>query len=241
MRIKPMPIPTTASGTADEVTVDTFTLHGCRCDEPVLDRLIEAVRNGITPPYVTLEATRERTRFRRSDLAAVRTAIGRSLSPGDRRSLDRLSVEALSRSRTVVVALEAAATVTVESIDAAWALGKAEQIRRILQDAGGRPRRRQWKPWRWAVTGALVATAAVLSVLRPSSLIATAGLGIALVGGAAAGFLIARLMVYRSRPIIWIDGALPRHGWRQWSVGDRIAFVALVVAALAFVVPLLAR
>src|SRR4051794_14582375 len=108
-----MASPAPTSGVSDEVMVDAFMLHGCRCDEPVLDRLIEAVRDGITPPRVTLEATWQGSRVRGGDLAAIRAAIGRSLSPGDPRRLDRLSLAARSRSRTIVVALaEEAAAVT---------------------------------------------------------------------------------------------------------------------------------
>jgi hypothetical protein len=40
--------------------------------------------------------------------------------------------------------------------------------------------------------------------------------------------------------MIWINGAMPRHGWRRWSVGDRIAFLTLLVAAFAAVMPFLA-
>jgi hypothetical protein len=235
-----MATPVNTAGASNEVTFDKFTLYHYRADEPVLDLLIKAVRDGITPP-VTLEATWQGTRLRRDDLAAVRAAMRRSLNPGDPRRLDQLCIEACDHNHRVVVALEEeAATVTVESADAAWTLGKAEQIRRILQHAGGRTSRRRWRPWRWAMTSG-AAVAAVLTVLRPFGVIATAVLGMALVGGAAAaGFLIARRVVDRSRPVIWIEGAMPRHGWRRWSVHDRIALLALLVAALAAVVPLLA-
>jgi hypothetical protein len=232
----------TTSGASDEVKVASLTLHCCQCDQPALDRLIEAVRDGIASRQVTLEATWQGTRLRQDGLAAIRAAISRSLDPGDPRQLDRLHIEARSADRTVAVALgDEAATVTVESGDAAWALGKAEQIRRILRHAGGRDRRRRWRPWRWAMTSG-IAVAAVVAVLWPAGAIATAALAVGLVGGAAAtGFLIARRMVYRSRAVIWIDGAMPRHGWRQWSIGDRLAALALLVAAFAAVVPLLTR
>lgn len=175
-------------------------------------------------------------------LATVRTAISRSLNPGDPKRLDQLRIEARGASRAVIVELgEEVTAVTVESTDAAWALGRAEQIRRILWHAGGSSERQRWRPWLWAVTSG-AAIAGGLALVWLFGVTMTIALSVALVGGvAAAGFLVARRMVSKSQPTIWIDGAMPRHGWRGWSLGDRIAFLALLVAFLAAVVPLLMR
>jgi hypothetical protein len=228
-------------GASNEVTVDTFKLYGCRCDEPLLERLIDAVRDPAGSPQVTLEARWNGTRLHQESLAAVKAAIRRSFNPGDPNQLDQLRVVALNADRQVTVELgRESATVSVESEDGAWALGKAEQLRRILRAAGGTTRPRRWRPALCAAaSGALVAVG--LAILWISGLATPVGLGAALVGAAAAAaFLLARRMLRKSRPIIWINGALPRHGWREWSISDRIAFLGFLVAILAIVVPLLA-
>jgi hypothetical protein len=231
---------TPSSGESEEVTVDTFQLHGCRLDQSALSRLIEAVRDPTASPQVALEAKWHGTRFRRDSLVAVRTAISRSLNPGDPRRLDQLRIEALGANRSVVVEMEeAAARVTVECVDAAWTLGRAEQIRRILRHAGGRPEPQRQRPWLWAATSG-AAVACVLGLLWMLGATTSTGLGAALVsGGAATGFLIAGRAASNSQAVIWIDGPIPRRGWRAWSVGDRIALLALLVAFLAAARPLL--
>ncbi|MFG1605666.1 hypothetical protein [Actinoplanes sp. NPDC049265] len=230
----------TTPGIPDGFMVDTLTRHGQRCGEPELNLLFNAVRDGFRPEEVTLEAVWHGNHFRRGDLAGVRAAIGRSLTPGDARRLDQLRLEAQSDGRgRVVVTLHEQATVTVESPDAAWAIGKAEQIRRILAHAGGRPRPRRFRPWLWAVAGAF---AGGLAGLLAATLAGPAGFAGVVVlasalgcGGAAGCFLVARHMVVRSRPVIWIDGPIPRRGWRSWELRDQIAFVALPLSVVAAV------
>jgi hypothetical protein len=121
--------------------VETFTLYGCRCDEPVLHRLMAAICDAVPPPQVVMEATWAGTRVRTNTLAALRAVQEHSLTAGDARKVDRLRVDARTNDRVVTVDLSDTATVTVESTDAAWTLGTAERIRRILSHAGGRARR----------------------------------------------------------------------------------------------------
>jgi hypothetical protein len=230
---------TSPTGASNEVTVDAFKLYGCRLDEPPLEQLINVVCDPAASPPVTVETTLNGTRHRQAGLASLKAATLRSFNPGDRRQLDNLRVEARHADRRAMVELgKEVASVSVESEDSTWAVGKAERIRRIFRHSGGRA-----KPWRWRPSLCATATGVVvtglLAVLWMFGLAPAAGLDIALVGGAAAAaFLLARRMLRRSRPVIWIDGSLPRHGWREWSVGDRIAFLALLAA---IIVPFLAK
>jgi hypothetical protein len=236
-----MATPSRTSGASDEVTVVDLTFFHCRCDRPVLDRLIAALRDRGALRSMRLEGTWYGTRFRRNDLEAIREAISGSAYPGDTRRLNQLHMEARGGDRLVVVTLgDETATVRVESGDSAWPGGKAAQIRSILEHAGGRLKRRRCRPWMWAIASA-IGGAALLAVLWVLGAVPTSAVGIALVGvalvasAAAAGLLVTRRLVERRRPVIWIDGPLPRRGWRHWSVGDRIAALALIVAVLTLI------
>jgi hypothetical protein len=171
---------------ADEVAVKTFTLYGCRCDEPVLDRLIATVGDGASPQSLILAATWEGVRLRRDSLPALRAAVEGRTGPGDPQTLTSLHIEGHGAGRVVTVELADTASITVASVDTAWALGKSEQLRRILVRAGGRPRpslsrdaviwikgpvrRRGWRAWELgdriaALALVVTAVAALLRVL----------------------------------------------------------------------------
>ena len=227
-------------GAPSDITDASVVLHGCRCDEGVVQRLIRTVSGRESSAGVTLEAYWNETRLVRHSLADIKSAIRQLPNPGNPNLLDRLQIISIHADRRVIVdlGLEAAA-VTVEAADSAWARGTAHLIREILENVGGRSRRQKWQPWASAVASGF-AVAGIFVALWTIGLATIAVWAIALVVGVAAiSYLLARWMLGRSRPIIFIGESLPRRGWGEWNVGDRIAFLALLVAICGVVAPLI--
>lgn len=84
----------------------------------------------------------------------------------------------------------------------------------------------------------IVALLAVAGVLddRPGS-VATAAL--ILIVATITGFLMGRLRGWRNQTVLWIDGPIPKPGWTTWTVGERVAMLALLVALCSLIVNIL--
>jgi hypothetical protein len=224
--------------------VVVHTIYGCRLDQPKINKLATAVADGITPSRVELIATWSGTRLRSDSLDGLRRAVDRCLQPGDPQRFETLEMRAIGGDRVVRVDIgEHAATVTVEACEAAWAIGKAEQIRKILLHAHGSPRRLRWRAGRCALGSATAASVSVGAALRIRILpinVTGVVLAVMLVGLAAAtGFLLGRWRAARNRTVIWAVGALPRHGWAEWNTAERIAALTLLIGLLGVIVTVL--
>jgi hypothetical protein len=234
-----------AAASHETIMVVTHTVYGCRLDEPKINKLADAVADGITPSRIALATTWSGIRVRSASLQGLRRAIDRSLQPGDPQRLQTLRIRATSRDRHARVEIgEQAATVTVEAVEAAWAIGKAEQLRTILMDAHGSARRHRWRAHHHTLAAASAAAVAVGAAIRLGLATAdttTAVLLILLVGLAGtAGLLFGRWRAACNRTLIWVDGSLPRQGWTDWSITDKIAGLALLVGLVGLVVTILA-
>ncbi|MFI7601373.1 hypothetical protein [Actinoplanes sp. NPDC049681] len=239
-----MAIPPAPGPSAPGTTVVEIKVYGAQLDQEKINRLIRASTEGVTPPTAELTTVWNGARLRADSLSGLRTAVENRLEPGDWRRLDNLRISTGDETRSVVVEIGAqAATVTIESTDGDWAIGRGEQFRKILQYAGGSRVLRRWCAARLSAAGAMaaamiVALLAVAGVVdgRPGS-VATAALILAV--ATISGFLIGRLRARRNRIVLWIDGPIPKPGWTTWAVGERIAALALVVALGSLVVNIL--
>jgi len=216
-------------------------------DQPKIEKLTDAVADGMTPPRVDLSTTWNGPRLRANSLDGLRQAIDRCLQLGDSQRLETLELCASSGERHVRVRIgEYVATVSVEASEAndgAWAIGKAEQIRKILLHAHGSVRLPRWRPGLLALAGSIAALVGIGGALRVGLFPVDAGpvvLAVMVVGLVGIScYLVGRWRATNSRTVIWVAGALPRRGWVGWSTADRIAALALLVGFLGIIVTLL--
>jgi hypothetical protein len=237
-------IPPVPSASTFGTTVVEVKVYGPLLDRENINRLIRASTDGVTPPTAELTTVWNGARLRADSLRALRTAVEDRLEPGDCRRLDSLRISAGGDRRSVVVDLGAqAATATIESTDGDWAIGRGEQFRKILHYAGGSLTLRRWCAARLSTAGAVIAATivALLAVAgvvdgHPGS-IATATLIVAVATGT--GFLVGRFRQRRNQSVLWIDGSIPKRGWATWTIGERIAVLALLVALHSLILNLL--
>ncbi|MEV4131443.1 hypothetical protein AB0J72_04680 [Dactylosporangium sp. NPDC049742] len=218
-------------------------IYGPVLDEPKINKLIDAVTDGVGGP-VRLTAMWQGSRLSAGSTAGLRREIDASLQVGDPRRLDSLHIAAgdgVNR-RAEVDVLAAEAVVAVEAADSAWAIGRAEQIRRMLLHAKGMPQPKRCLEKGSTVVGVAVAVLTGLALLLgPLTVSVSGGVGgvaLVVVGGAG-GYMAGRHRAARNRTVIWIDGTLPRSGWAAWSTSDRIAFAALVGGLLGLIATVL--
>lgn len=232
-----MAIPS-ASGAAgpEATTVVAHTIYGSRLGQTEINRLAQAVADGIAP-WVSFDTNWHGTRLRGTSLQQLRRAIDRCFQPGDSRQLDTLELSSVGHGRQVQVAIgEQAAIVTVEAEEAAWAIGKAQQIRDILLHARGCSRLRRWREMHLSLLGTIISLAGIVAAFRIGLLtvdfrsIVLAATSVA--GTVATGYLVGSWRAAGNRTVIWVAGALPRRGWAGWSSTDRIAAVSVVVGFL---------
>jgi hypothetical protein len=234
--------PASGAAASEATTVVGRTIYGPWLDRPKINKLAQAVASGITPPRVDFETNWHGTRLRATSLQGLLRAADQCLQPGDSRRLDTLELSSTGHDRRVRVIIgEQAATVEVEA-EAAWAIGKAEQIRDILLHARGSSRLRRWRETHLSLAGtiasfAVVAAAFLLGLLAVDlrSIVLAAA---SIIATAAIGYLVGRWRAARNRTLIWVAGALPKRGWAGWSTTDRIAAVTVLVGLLGVVVTL---
>lgn len=221
-------------------TVVEQTVYGPQLDQEKLNRLIRASTDGVTPHNAELTTVWNGARLRADSLSGLRTAIDERLEPGDCRRLDNLWIRAGSDQRSVVVHVGAqAAAVTIESMDGDWAIGRGEQFRKILRYAGGTPTLRRWCAARLSIAALVIAAmfvaalAVVGAVDSRLSSIATAALFV--VVATIIGFLAGSFQERRNQTVLWIDGSIPKRGWTTWTVSERVATLALLVAGCSLV------
>jgi hypothetical protein len=180
-------------------------------------------------------------RLRADSLSGLRTAIEDRLEPGDCRRLDNLRIRSGGDERSVVVDIGAqAATVSVESTDGDWAIGRGEQFRRILQHAGGSPAPRRWCAAHLSVTGLLLG-ATIVALLAMTGVVGSSPGSVAtsvliVIVATITGFMTGRFRERRNQAVLWIDGPIPKRGLTTWTVNERIATVALLVAVCSLIV-----
>lgn len=236
-----MAVPPVPGASAPGTTVVELTLYGSRLDDETINRLIRASSADVTRHTPELTTVWNGARLRADSLTGLRTAIENRLEPGDYRRLNNLQIRADGDRRSVKVDITAqAATVIVESTDGDWAIGRGEQFRKILRYARGLPDRRRWCAARLSLVGLVVAAiiVALLAVAgvvndRPGS-VATAALIV--VVATITGFLMGRFQDWRNQTVLWIDGAIPKRGWTAWTVSERVATLALLVALCSLIV-----
>jgi hypothetical protein len=220
-------------------------VYGCRLDEQAINRLVRASADDVTPA-VELTTVWNDVKISAGSLDELRRDIADQLEPGDDRRLENLKIQAGSGERRVTLEIdERAARVTVESTDVAWAIGRTEQLRKILLHAHGAAHLRQWCAARLSMVGLAVA-AIVIGCIAKAGLLRTTPRSVLLaalivVVAAIAGYLLGRLRGRRNRTILWIDGPIPSGGWRSWTVAERVAALAFLVALTTLVVNILKR
>jgi len=235
--------PTSGAAAPETTMAVVHTVYGPRLDQPKINRLAQAVADGITPSGVDFETNWHGTQLRAPSLQQLRREADRCLQPGDLRRLDTLVLSSAGHGRQVRVAIgEQAATVTVEA-EAAWAIGRAEQIRDILLNAYGCSRLQRWREAHLSL-GGTIASLVVVVVAFLLGLLAVDLRSIVLAAAfmtatAATGYLVGRWRSARNRSVIWVAGALPRHGWAGWCTTDRIAAVTMLVGLLGVIATLL--
>jgi hypothetical protein len=228
---------------ARRTTVRRHTVYGCRLDQQAITRLVRASTDGMTPT-VELTTVWNDVEISSGSLDGLRQDIADQLDPGDDRRLENLEIRAVDGERRVTLEIgERAAKITVESTDAAWAIGRTEQLRKILLHAHGSAHLRTWCATRLSVIG-LAAAAAGVSCLALAGLLEAGPRSVLLAGlivvvATIAGYLLGRLRGRRNRTILWIDGPIPPRGWQSWTVAERIAALAFLVALTALVVNVL--
>ena len=235
---------TNPPASARRTAVKRHKVYGCRLDQDTITRLIRASADGVAPATVELTTVWNDTRFDSGSLDGLRQDIKDQFEPGDGRRLDDLEIRAGDGDRRVTLTIGATeAEVTVVSADATWARGRAGQLRDILLWARGCGHLRTWCAGRLSGLG-LVAGAIVVACLataglidrRPASWLVA---GLIVVVSTTAGFLAGRVRARRNRTILWIDGPIPRRGWRTWTVAERLASLTLLVALGALIVNIL--
>lgn len=235
--------PASGATTPEATTEEVRTVYGPRLDPPKINKLAQAVADGITPPNVDFGTNWHGTRLRATSLPELLQAADGCLQPGDSRRLDTLELSSASHDRRVRVAIsEQEATVKVEG-EAAWASGKAEQIRNILLYAHGRSRLRRWRGIHLSLAGMFasfigVGAAFLLRILAVDlrSIVLAAAFIITTV---ATSYLVGHCRAARNRTLIWVAGPLPKRGWAGWTRPDRIALAGVLVGLLGMVITLL--
>lgn len=220
-------------------------MYGCRLDQQAINRLVRASTDGVAPA-VELTTMWNEVKIRSGSLAGLRQDIVDQLVPGDDRRLENLRIVAGDGERRVTLEIGArAADVTVESTDAAWAIGRTEQLRKILLHAGGSAHPRRWCAGRLSLVG-LVAGAIVVGGVARAGLLGTTPrsvlpAGLIILVTTIGGYLLGLFRERLNRTILWIDGPIPSGSWRSWTVAERIGALALLVAVAALVVNILRR
>jgi hypothetical protein len=236
-----MAIPPAPGASAPGTTVVEVKVYGAKLDQEKINRLIRASTDGVTPPTAELTTVWNGARLRADSLNGLRTAIQDRLEPGDARCLENLRISTGDDQRGVAVDVSTqSVTVTIESTDGAWALGRGEQFRKILLHAAGSLTLRRWYAARLALVGLVVAAA--MTALLALDGVVDSRLGSTLTSvsvataAAIASFLMSRLCARRNETVLWIDGSIPRSGWNGLTVAERVATLALVVSLSALIV-----
>ncbi len=222
----------------------TQTVYGCKLDKAAISKLVIVAADGITSPQVEYATSSGGTRLRSESLDGLCQAADVCLHPAEPRRLDTLYLGIRGGSRHVQINIdERAASVTVEDNEAAWAIGRAEQLRKLLIRADGHSRLRRLDAGRAALTASAFTTAAIIVLIGTGRLEATnkllmlAGLLVAL--AAATAFLAGRWQAGRNQTLIWVAGPRPRRGWATWNVSERMAVLTLLLGLGSLCVTLL--
>lgn len=199
--------------------------------------LARAAVDGIPSARIEFATEWYGTRLHRHSLGDLCAAVDGCIQPGDAQRLENLKLTAAGGGRQVHIDVAATAMVTVMAHDAAWAMGKATQIRNILVFAKGSERQRTWRPTQLAA-GAFLATFALLAIAvwlvpLPVDLPSAAAAAAVLAASTATGLVIGRRRSAKNRPLIWIGGVAPDEGWATWSIGDRIALAVGIFGSAA--------
>ncbi|GAA4448282.1 hypothetical protein [Phytohabitans houttuyneae] len=212
----------------------TQTVYGCKLDKAAIDKLVAVAADGIATPRVEYATSSGGTHLRSDSLEGLRQAADVCLHPAEPRRLDTLDLRIGGGSRQVQIRIgEQAASVTVEDNEAAWAIGRAEQLRKLLIRADGHSRLRRLDAGRAALGAGAFAAVAIVVLIGTGRLDATnnvlmlAGLSVALV--TAVGFLAGRWQARRSHTLIWVAGPRPRRGWTSWNINERMAVLTLLL------------
>jgi hypothetical protein len=225
------------------MAVETDTLHGCLLDQPNLDLLIRAVRKDLGP--IELHAIWRGTHVRVNALSTLQNRLDSGLTPGNTHMLEALQLQASAGGNIVQVhANQDRVEVRVESSDAAWAIGRKQQIRQILLHSHGSLHSERLSPGWAALSGIAFAAAAAalaffLGWLHPTP-ITNAAVSAFVLGSASMGYLLGRRRREQSKTVIWLGGSLPKRSWRSWSRSDRIAAATCLISGLSLLMYVLA-
>lgn len=226
------------------VTTRSFDLYRICLDRPRLGVVLRVATERFSRAQVALRSDRDGTQFTSGSLDGLLAQIGRS-EDADPDCLDNLQVEcrAKERSVTLVIAKDRA-TVTVSGCDAAWAHGKAEQLRLLLLRSGSSERPVHCGPTVCGLGGAVGAAAVAGAIVAASGGYAD-GSAIALavaftVFAGAAGALIGRRRVRRAKVHLYVAGPQPKRSlWARMTIMERLFTISTVVSLVSLCLSLL--
>ncbi|MFC0533314.1 hypothetical protein [Phytohabitans kaempferiae] len=212
----------------------TQTVYGCKLDGAAIGKLVAVAAEGITNARIEYATSSGGTRVRSDSLDGLCQVADVCLHPAEPRRLDTLDLRIHAGSRCVEISIdERAASVAVEDDEAAWAIGRAEQLRKLLIRADGHSRFRRLDVGWAALAASVFTTASIIIFVGTGRLEATnkllmlAGLLAAL--SVAVVVLVGRWQARRNQTLIWVAGPRPRRGWASWNVSERMAVLTLLL------------